>query len=294
MLAVLKTFALFYILQSFCVATLCGLWPFVERRIPKISQGKWLVFSLAFAVGAAFAASLGVSIATALGYLRMVTNGFTFLMEGPFELTIILIGIFGLFLSVLASAFLLGERKISELPEDAEVYRINDVLIKVSDFVPTAGLIGVKKPVIVLSKRIWQDKDSLKLVLLHELLHLRLKHNLLKFVARTILRVNFIFPWVHWLVNRLELLCELDCDHRMVELVGVKKYGEFLLRLPMESYAMTSGLTTALTQRIHELGRPCRGSVFFGFIPLACVSLVLLLPFLPTETRCFLACFLGY
>jgi len=294
MLVFLKTFALFYLLESVCVGIICGLWPFVERKIPKVSRGRMLVFSLVFAVGVAFVASFGIFLATALGYLRMLTSGFAFLMNGPFELLIILTGILGMLLSILSSIFLLREPRLPELALDAEVQRIGDVQVRVSDSAPMAALIGTKKPVIVLSRQIWQDKDSLSLALLHELAHLRLKHNLLKFLARTILRLNFVFPWLHWAVNRLEVLCEIECDQRVVELVGVKRYAEFLLSLPMKNYAYATGVTTALRERICELWRPSKGSLFFGLVPLILASIVPILLLIPIGSRCLFVCFLGY
>ncbi len=298
----IKSFALFFILQAgaILVGSLGIL--ILEKRVRKPYRARIAVISLVVSVLLAVVATIILVGGVVSGSFRMIGGSFIWLMSTPAESFINVFGSVSLLLSLVASFFLLKEPKMPEIEGTEPISEVGGVPVRLNDSIPLALAFGIRKPTIVVSAEVWRDKEILPIAILHELLHVRLKHNLLKFLARTVLRLNFFNPLVHRLIDRLDVYCELECDCRTADLVGVRRYREFLEGLPslafsQDNYASSlgpSGVTTALLERLTELGREDRGGIAIGFIPAVSSFLFLATVILAGNTRCLTVCFLGY
>lgn len=289
----LKSFALFFILQTYGTVLTVVLWFMVERKIPKLYRPSALTISLILPVFSSAIITLLSSLSSASGYFPMLYPSFSFLMRGSLETIIIIIGVIAFLVSLLASLILLGEPK-APIREVIERYFVAGAEIIVSPNIATAAAFGIRRPLIAISPSLWKDSEKLSIALIHELFHIHLRHNLLKFLARIVLRMNFFNPLIHRAIDRLEVLCELDVDTRICALIGRGRYANFLKELPQVALAEASGVSTALSERLHELSKEDRGLPFLGLAPAILSTLSIISPLLFSTTRCLTVCFLGY
>ncbi len=294
MIIILKSFALFFLLQALGVFLASLLWLLIEKKIPKIYRARSAVFSVSIPILLSVLLTLIATIGTISGHFGMVTPFYVSLMQGGAETVIVFLGILSFISSTLASAFLLKEPKPPIDDEAQEIYHIGEIEVRINDSIPLAATFGVKKPVIAISAEMWRDKQMLPMVILHELAHVKLKHNLLKFIGRTVLRLNFFNPLAHALADRLDVSCEVEADLKVSGLVGVERYAKFLPKLPTLAFKHITAINTELTERLIELNSSDRGNVAFAFLPSILTSMLLSAIILSASSRCLTVCFLGY
>lgn len=97
---------------------------------------------------------------------------------------------------------------------------------------PLAGpaVIGVTRPEIVMPRWLLErDVDEQRLVLAHEREHVAARDHLLPIGAWLVAAAMPWHPAVWWMMARLRLAMELDCDARVLRHGDVKKYGLLLI-----------------------------------------------------------------
>ncbi len=119
--------------------------------------------------------------------------------------------------------------------------------------VPTPILSGIVRPLLCLPEREF-TAEELRLVLHHELMHLKHHDLLVKRIALWVSAVHWFNPAVHLIRHELTQAAELACDESVssrLEKVDRKRYGEVLLQQAAQRpYPPFSG-----TQSLSESGR---------------------------------------
>lgn len=122
------------------------------------------------------------------------------------------------------------------LKECCKVYSIKKVpkIVYLSK-IDAAGIVGIIRPIIVLNKDICSliDKEEIRIIISHELIHLKMKHIYLKRIIEIICCVHWFNPFIWYLKNKMALSFELECDQILLEhhLCSKKVYAELLIRL---------------------------------------------------------------
>lgn len=134
------------------------------------------------------------------------------------------------------------------------------------------------------------DESTRSLLLRHEVEHVRAGDTRVLFGSAVL---EAVFPWnapVRWMLRRLRLAIEIDCDRRVIEAIGgAKRYGRALLDaserfaapLPMaaslhESPLQLEARIDAMTWRGRR--QPLRGSVLVGAVAATVVALCGFMP----------------
>ena len=114
----------------------------------------------------------------------------------------------------------------------------------------TPMLIGLFHPAIILPDREYTD-EQLRVVLLHELTHLRRKDILIKWLSVLACSVHWFNPIV-WLMRReIDRACELACDEAVIRNFntdGKQNYGETLLYVAADSKTPRAVLSTTMCE----------------------------------------------
>lgn len=173
-----------------------------------------------------------------------------------------------LLLRLAASGWKIGRmklhcRKIDEgsHPELAEIVRQQsirrNVKLLVSDEVRVPAAVGFLKPAVVLPS--WTVKElstaELKVVVLHELAHLRRWDDVTNLAQKVLKAIFFFHPAVWWIESRLALEREIACDDAVLEQTDAKLYGESLVSLAEKACAKKSRLQASLALAQNALGR---------------------------------------
>jgi len=78
-------------------------------------------------------------------------------------------------------------------------------------------MIAIARTPIIVVPKVEISESSLRLVLDHELNHLKYKDNYVKALAYIVRAVFWWFPFSYVLVNQMEEACELTCDYRVLK-----------------------------------------------------------------------------
>lgn len=129
------------------------------------------------------------------------------------------------------------------------------VRLRQSDRVPAPLTYGVLRPVILLPKTTdWQDTDSLRFVLAHEMVHIRRFDALTKLILAAALCVHWFNPmvWVMYVLANRDL--ELSCDEAVVRRFGTRTrtaYASALIRME-EAKCVPSPLCSHFSRNVLE------------------------------------------
>ena len=107
---------------------------------------------------------------------------------------------------------------------------------------------GVTRPVVVLpAGALAWDRDQLRIVLLHELGHVRARDWAFKLLARVACALYWFHPGAWWLARELRDDCELACDDRVIA-AGIRRsdYAEVLVAAAASLQPSRSLATPAL------------------------------------------------
>jgi beta-lactamase regulating signal transducer with metallopeptidase domain len=122
--------------------------------------------------------------------------------------------------------------------------------------VPTPILSGIRRPLLCLPEREFMAEE-LKLVLQHEMMHLKHHDLLVKRIAHWVCAIHWFNPSVYLIRHELSQAAELACDESVsarLEKADRKRYGEVLLQQAAQRpYSPYSG-----TQALSESGRRLR------------------------------------
>ena len=161
------------------------------------------------------------------------------------------------------------------LEADTEVGRV----LLAADYGP--AVVGVLHPTIVIPRwALVADGSTRAMILRHEQEHLRANDSRVLFGATMLLAA---FPWnpaIWWLVRRLRLAIEIDCDGRVIRAMGAAHvYGHMLVNVA-ERYAEALPLSALLSEpdahleaRIHAMTMPRARRPVFATLPFALLTL---------------------
>lgn len=117
----------------------------------------------------------------------------------------------------------------------------SEVGIIKSDIVNSPMVIGILNPKIIFPSNIEYD-NKLEPVITHELVHLKRKDLLTKFIQIGITAVNWFNPIIYMMNNSMEKWCEISCDEIVAEKMSYeerKEYGKTVLSI-IENISLTS------------------------------------------------------
>jgi beta-lactamase regulating signal transducer with metallopeptidase domain len=132
------------------------------------------------------------------------------------------------------------------------------VRLCVSDLVRVPTAIGFFRPSIVLPSWVLEElpPDELKVILLHELAHLRRWDDWTNLVQKYLKAIFFFHPAVWWIESRLVLERELACDDMVVSRTrNPRAYAASLVSLAERTFAKKRRLGRALAMAQNALGR---------------------------------------
>lgn len=116
--------------------------------------------------------------------------------------------------------------------------------------------LGLWKPVIILPKDI-TDRNQMKMMLHHELLHVKRKDLWVKWLYRILLCVHWFNPVLYPVGRKINADCELSCDEAVLKELteeGKKAYGNLLLDAAERNIDLTQQtLATSFVGRIADL-----------------------------------------
>ncbi|MDR1132239.1 MAG: M56 family metallopeptidase [Oscillospiraceae bacterium] len=159
------------------------------------------------------------------------------------------IGMLGYFLC--AYIAFTDRMKLTNLPTDISC----PVPVCRSAKAATPMLIGLFSPVIVLPDREYTE-DRLRAVLFHELIHLRRRDVLVKWLSVLACAVHWFNPIV-WLTRReIDRACELSCDEAVIANLdphGRQSYGDTLLYVAADGKTPRAVLSTTMCEEKKDL-----------------------------------------
>ncbi len=143
----------------------------------------------------------------------------------------------------------------------------------VIDKIPSPMVMGFIKPYILLPKHLLMPelREGLRFTLLHELKHIRQRHNWLILLESIIVAAYFFHPVIHWAKRKIHEELELICDSHVVDITNKStSYADFLLHeiwqrnsknTPALALPFISGLSKT-AKRIHSILENCRPTMF--------------------------------
>lgn len=142
------------------------------------------------------------------------------------------------------------ERALGEVSAVLGITRDVRVFVDVTATIPMTW--GFVRPVVILPRAatMWTD-EQLRIVLMHELGHVRARDWLFNLVGRIACALYWFHPGVWWVVRELRADCELACDDRVIA-AGVRRsdYAELLLSAATALRpARSMGAALALSER---------------------------------------------
>ena len=149
----------------------------------------------------------------------------------------------------------------SSHPELAELVRQQsirqNVKLLVSDEVRVPAAVGFLRPAVVLPSWALNELsiEELKVIVMHELAHLRRWDDLTNLAQKSLKAIFFFHPAVWWIENRLALEREIACDDTVLEHINANAYGASLISLAEKACAKKSRLRTSLALAQSALGR---------------------------------------
>ncbi|QUH27388.1 M56 family metallopeptidase [Vallitalea guaymasensis] len=111
-----------------------------------------------------------------------------------------------------------------------------NVRLLVSDFINVPSLYGIIRPVIIMPKFILTNKDEkeVRLLLIHELMHLKLRHNVIKGIYLLLTTIYWFNPLIWLGLKKLDEDGELYCDNEVVNFISSDDnivYGNLIIDL---------------------------------------------------------------
>jgi len=149
--------------------------------------------------------------------------------------------------------------QVDALVEQMSIVR--PVRIIVSGVINTPMTIGWLRPIIILPAALLTSMqiDQLRLLLAHELAHIRRHDYLVNMVQNSVRILLFYHPLVHWICHILDEERELCCDHMAIACSSSRlQYAKVLLSLqdqphPLPALAAASICKHALLRRIQRI-----------------------------------------
>jgi beta-lactamase regulating signal transducer with metallopeptidase domain len=146
-------------------------------------------------------------------------------------------------------------------PELAKIVRQHagprNAKLLVSDEVRVPAALGFFRPAVVLPSWALNELsiEELKVVVLHELAHLRRCDDLTNLAQKFLKAVFFFHPAVWWIESRLALEREIACDDAVLERTNAKFYSASLVSLAEKAFAKRTRLQEAFALAQNALGR---------------------------------------
>ncbi|WDV47475.1 M56 family metallopeptidase [Clostridiaceae bacterium M8S5] len=110
-------------------------------------------------------------------------------------------------------------------------FNIKSIKVYESNNINTPMLIGLFKPYIILPK-VHFDNEKLKYILMHELMHMKRKDILYKWIMQLVVCIHWFNPVVYYIAKEIEKYCELSCDERVFAYLSIHEriaYGDTLI-----------------------------------------------------------------
>jgi hypothetical protein len=307
--ALIKAVSLGYVLGAVALSiAACGWWVAQRLVAPHLRAriGFW-VLSGTFALNTLFTILLYVGVTT--GQIRMTTSLFHHLMAGGWGALITGSGAVLLLASLLISAYQIQRSLIHGRSETAPVPGAGTfygVALRYSAEVATVAIVGSWKPQIWINPGYWAGLDATnrQLALHHELVHLRNHDNLKQLVLGGIASLYAILPWLKRWPEHYRFLTELAADAACLKSADPGVYRRLIMHAagaPLPRHApVASNLSTS--QLAARLACMDRKPAPHAWLPaLATLVLITAAGSLPAvamaasaETRCLVACYLGY
>ena len=127
------------------------------------------------------------------------------------------------FLDICQSGKTCGEwisKQAAELMEKFEIH--NSVSVEYNPFVQTPMVYGIRNPKVLLPTEEYTT-DQLKIILLHELTHIKHKDIFWKLLCRMILLIYWFYPLKHQIFKAVNEWSEVYCDFSVINETGNKK-----------------------------------------------------------------------
>lgn len=109
----------------------------------------------------------------------------------------------------------------------------NIPILYANKVISTPTSLGIIKPFVVIpSKLLNLSTSKLEYIFLHELIHIKYYDVVYKWIAQFTLCVHFFNPFVYLMEKKIDKLCELACDEKVVSLIDNNKkkcYGEVIV-----------------------------------------------------------------
>ncbi len=142
------------------------------------------------------------------------------------------------------------------------------VMLVISAQFEEPGVWGVARPVVVLPERMADrlTDPELEAVLLHELVHVARRDNLVSRLSAVLCCLFWFHPLVWWLDRQLLAERETACDDRVIELGSASRtYAQSLLKVlgfgvPARPAALSGAASANLRQRVERILSPRRAS----------------------------------
>ncbi len=190
--------------------------------------------------------------------LGRVASPWARLLDAP------ILGLWGLASGLLLIGFLVSAVRLARQAHRWRQARLHGVDVRISHGTGPA-VVGILRPRIVLPSWVQEIPGSdVRLILRHELEHLKARDPLVMFGA---FLLTVLFPWnpvLWWQLGRMRAAVELDCDRRVVRgrsRVRQRRYGELLMTVGSRvvagahrpALAAFAERTTSLERRIRTM-----------------------------------------
>lgn len=158
----------------------------------------------------------------------------------------------------------------------------------------TAFVCGGLRPILVLPEEEW-DAEHTKMVLLHELLHLRYRDGLASMFWCVLRCLHWCNPFLWWVFRQIENDMESLCDNRVLARLSSedrRTYGNILLSMATERYPNAPGTSSiangkkSITRRIEAITRFTKYPKGMEIVAL-CIALLLSFPVLAGTTTTY-------
>ncbi|MFI3141229.1 MAG: M56 family metallopeptidase [Clostridia bacterium] len=133
------------------------------------------------------------------------------------------------------------------------------------DGIKAPFLCGIIKPIIVLPKDMILDEK----IILHELIHLKYKHNLQNVLWCALRCLNWCNPFLFKVFNSITNDIEISCDQKVLEKLegeDLREYGKTLLFMADEKFSKVVG-TTSISNGGENIKKRIESIVFFKKYP---------------------------
>lgn len=141
----------------------------------------------------------------------------------------------------------------------------SNIKLKHCQYIGSPMLIGILNPMILIPNTN-EDKNTLKMIFLHELNHYKRKDIIIKAFGFFVNIIHWFNPIVYLLLRDMDNYCECSIDEKVVKEMKIedrKYYGETILKLIDNSRDRRYNLTTAMSSSGEELKSRLENMLFF-------------------------------